>query len=80
MFDLNRMETGQTSFRNTRVDVNSLVSDVVVSARATARPLSIELRQSSVPLFVSGDPDRIRQAMQNVVEFIAGTAGIGERI
>jgi signal transduction histidine kinase len=80
MFDLNRMETGQTSFRNTRVEVNSLVSDVVVRARATARPLSIELRQSSVPLFVSGDPDRIRQAMQNVVGFITGTAGIGERI
>jgi len=80
MFDLNRMETGQTSFRNTRMDVNSIVSDVCVRARATARQLSIELHQASVPLVVSGDPDRIRQAIENVLGFITGTAAAAGHI
>ena len=80
MFDLNRMETGQTSFRNTRMDVNSIVSDVCVRARATAPQLSIEVHQASVPLVVSGDPDRIRQAIENVLGFITGTAAAGGHI
>src|SRR5438128_164380 len=80
MFDLNRLETGQTSFRRTRIDVNSIVSEVVLRTRAGTRQLSIGLEQSSVPLFVSGDPDRLRQAIQNVFGFITGTATTGGHI
>src|SRR2546430_14059877 len=46
MFDLNRLETGQTSFRRTRIDVNSIVSEVVLRTRAGTRQLSIGLEQS----------------------------------
>lgn len=80
MFDLNRLESGQTAFRRTRIDVNGLVSDVVVRTRAATRQLSIGLEQASVPLFVSGDPDRLRQAMQNLLGFITGTATTGGHI
>src|SRR5437868_9854202 len=74
LFDLNRLETGQTSFRRTRIEVNGIVRDVVERTRATTRQLSIGLEQASVPLFVSGDPDRLRQAIQNVLGFIRGSA------
>lgn len=80
MFDLNRMESGQTAFRRTRIEVNTIVSDVVVRTRAATRQLSIGLQQSSVPLYVTGDPDRLRQAMQNLLGFITGTATTGGHI
>jgi len=80
LFDLNRLETGQTSFRRTRIEVNGIVRDVVERTRATTRQLSIGLEQASVPLFVSGDPDRLRQAIQNVLGFIRGTATTGGHI
>jgi len=80
MFDLNRLESGQTAFRTTRIDVNSMVGDVVLRTRAATRQLSIGLEQSSVPLYVSGDPDRLRQAMQNLLGFITGTATTGGHI
>ncbi|TMF29231.1 MAG: hypothetical protein E6I29_08795 [Chloroflexi bacterium] len=47
MFDLNRLETGQTSFRRTRIDVNSLVSEVVLRTRAGTRQLSIGLEHQA---------------------------------
>src|SRR5438477_518680 len=41
---------------------------------------AIELRQASVPLVVNGDPDRIRQAIENVLGFITGTGAAGGHI
>jgi len=60
--------------------VNGIVRDVVERTRATTRQLSIGLEQASVPLFASGDPDRLRQAVQNVLGFITGTATSGGHI
>lgn len=80
MFDLNRLETGQTTFRKIRVDMNSVANDVVSHMARNAMEPAVELDLHAGPSVVTGDPDRLRQAVQNVVGFCARTANVGSRI
>ncbi len=80
MFDLNRLETGQTTFRKIRVDINSVANDVVSHMARNAMEPAVELELHADPSVVTGDPDRLRQAVQNAVSFCARTANVGSRI
>jgi signal transduction histidine kinase len=80
MFDLNRLETGQTTFREVRVDMNAIGNDVVIHTPRDATEPTIELDLRADPSVVAGDPDRLRQAVLNVVGFCARTARTGSRI
>ena len=80
MFDLNRLETGQAPFRKVRVDMNSIANDVAshMSKRPTEHTIGMDLlADRSV---VMGDPDRLRQAVLNVVSFCTRTANAGSRL
>jgi len=69
MFDLkpsrNRADVVSTG---TRIEVNGIVKDVVERTRATR----VRLDQAGAgfgSIIASGDPDRLRQAVQNVLGF-----------
>jgi signal transduction histidine kinase len=80
VFDLNRLETGQTPFRTTRVDVNRIVGDIANRALAKAPRAAIELNLGEDRPMVSGDPDRLRQAIENVLSFVVAAAKPGTHV
>jgi signal transduction histidine kinase len=79
VFDLNRLETGETPFRKARVDVNRIIGDIANKAQPKARH-PIELNLGEDPPLASGDPDRLRQAIENVLTFVLAAAKPGSHI
>src|SRR5947209_7637533 len=73
MFDLNRLETRQAPFRQVKVDLNRLVSETASRLRAC---LTLD---PDLP-FVTGDPDRIQQALQKIFGFVGRTAEGSSRV
>ena len=69
MFDLNRLETRQVELRNEKVDLNAIATRVVVmhSMRQPVPPIALQL-DPAIPT-VSGDPDRLTQAVDNFLTF-----------
>jgi signal transduction histidine kinase len=74
MFDLNRLETHQATFRKARVNLNRVVEE------ATAR-LGIRVETSAEQtIVVVGDPDRLRQALLRLLTFVQRAALAGSEI
>ncbi len=80
MFDLHRIESNQAPFRKTGVDLTGVVQEATDRARERNPGLTIELSILPTPLIVSGDPDRLKQAVQYVIGFCTRTARAGGRI
>ena len=80
MFDLNRLETGQITFRKANVDVNQIAGEVVDQFRNKAARHSIEFDAQADRPMVIGDPDRLRQAIQNVLSFCVRAAKVESHI
>ncbi len=80
MFDLNRLETGQSPFRQVAVDLKQVVEDAVTSMREKTRQVEFVVEPAGSPLTVTGDPDRLRQAVQKLLGFVVRTAVPGSRI
>jgi signal transduction histidine kinase len=80
MFDLNRLETGQSQFRHVAVDLNQVVAGAVTSVREKTRLVGFVVEPAGGLLTVTGDPDRLRQAVQKLLGFVVGTAVPGSRI
>jgi signal transduction histidine kinase len=70
MFDLNRLETRQATFRKARVNLNRIVEE------ATAK-VGLRVETGCEPTIIVGDPDRLRQAVHRVLTFVqrAGLPG-----
>lgn len=67
MFDLNRLETGPTPWREVLVDVNRVVGEA-------AAKFDVDLDLVDDRPAVLGDRDRLRQAFQKVLGFVVRTA------
>lgn len=80
MFDLNHLETGAAPFRQISVDMNRLAEEIVSDQQAKAPQLMIELELLASRPTAVGDPDRLRQAIQNVIGFVVRTAQPASRI
>ena len=77
MFDLNRLETGQSLFRSARVDMNRVVEEAAAMASERTHNLGLVLETCTAPAMVLGDRDRLRQAVQKVLAFVARAAQPG---
>ncbi|NPA07183.1 MAG: HAMP domain-containing histidine kinase [Chloroflexi bacterium] len=65
---LSRAESGRLPMRRTRVDLDDVVTDVLSQVSVLARKKNIRLVLEHLePLIVTGDPDRLRQALLNLV-------------
>jgi signal transduction histidine kinase len=73
MFDLNRLETRQSAFRKARVDLNQVVEEA-------AAKLGLRVATDGQRTIVIGDPDRLRQALQRVLNFVHRAALPGSQI
>jgi len=80
MFDLHRIESNQAPFRKAVVDLSGVVQDATDRARERNPGLTIELTVTPATLIVSGDPDRLKQAVEYVIGFCTRTARAGGRI
>jgi signal transduction histidine kinase len=80
MFDLGQLENGRPEFRKVHVDVNDLVTEVVNHSGAKGKRVSIEVELDSRRPAVSGDPDRLHQAVDDVFDFALRTAKAASRI
>lgn len=80
MFDLGQLESGRPEFRKVRVDVNDLVTEVVNHSGARAKRVAVEVDLDSGRPVVSGDPDRLHQAVDDVYSFALRTAKAASRI
>lgn len=77
MFDLSRLEMGQSPLRKTLVDMNRVTREVVEGSRDRAARHSIELDLQADPSVVMGDVDRLREAVHNITRFCTRTANSG---
>jgi signal transduction histidine kinase len=68
--DVSHRATGRMTVRRQRVAVGDLVRDVVLDASAAAESRGLVLLASigSDPLWVDGDPDRLRQVVSNLLD------------
>jgi K+-sensing histidine kinase KdpD len=73
MFDLNRLETRQATFRKARVNLNRIVEE------ATAK-MGVRVETGAEQTIIVGDPDRLRQALQRVLTFVQRAAMPGNQI
>jgi signal transduction histidine kinase len=73
MFDLNRLETRQATFRKARVNLTRIVEEA-------AAKLGIPVETGADRTVVVGDPDRLRQALQRVLTFVQRAALPGSEI
>ncbi len=68
MLDVSRLESGKLNMTFGKVDVNFLCEYVFLSHKPQAEQKSITLvRESKPDLFISGDNDRLQQALTNLV-------------
>jgi signal transduction histidine kinase len=80
MFDLNRLETGQSALRRVPVDLNRVAEEVVDEVRDKSSRIAIELDVQAQRSLVLGDPDRLQQAIHSVLVFCTRTAQPGSLI
>jgi signal transduction histidine kinase len=67
--DYARLESGRTSFNPTSFDVNQMLRESVemMQFQADARSIKIILQSPAEPLILSGDRDRIKQVILNLL-------------
>ena len=70
LLDLARLDASTFSLDVRRVDAGAVVGDVLDAMRPEAEHLGVELRAgpSAPGLWVDADPDRLKQALSNLVE------------
>jgi signal transduction histidine kinase len=70
LLDFGRMEAGRDELRKTRLDVDSLVTDIVDEMQETARARGgrIEVVHTGAPVHVEGDAQSLSLALRNLVE------------
>ncbi|MHB8618177.1 MAG: sensor histidine kinase [Chloroflexota bacterium] len=67
LLTLSRLDR-RPALQRERVDVTSLLEEVVSAARGIAGQRTLSVRNDAVRLEVSGDPDRLRQVFWNLLE------------
>jgi PAS domain S-box-containing protein len=84
ILDLSKIEAGRLQLESTDFHLSAVLDSVgsILGAQARAKGLRIELDTDSVPLWLRGDPTRLRQALLNyagnAVKFTAtGTIDLG---
>lgn len=80
MFDLNRLETNQVRLRRTAVDLNAIAQEVISSTCIGPGIPVVHVRLAPDPPAILGDPDRLRQALGNFLEFALRQAHIDSAI
>jgi K+-sensing histidine kinase KdpD len=80
MFDLNRLESGQSPFRMSRVHVDRVVEDAAAKVRGATPEMTLVLEAGAGPSTVLGDRDRLTQAVAKVLAFVVRTARPGSVI
>ncbi|MEI8168060.1 MAG: response regulator [Rhodoferax sp.] len=67
ILDISKIEAGHLKLEQTDFHLGSLLDNVysLISDQATAKGLVVEVDPSSVPLWLRGDPTRLRQALLN---------------
>jgi signal transduction histidine kinase len=80
MFDLDRLETGQSPFRKTRVDFNRIVRETAGHVMDTTPNLAFAIDANADSAMVLGDGDRLREAVRKVLAFVVRTAQPGSAI
>ena len=69
LLDISGMVTGKFSLSMERLDLNTVIADVIEVARtqAEAKRVSLTSETSSFPVYIDGDGARLQQAILNVV-------------
>jgi signal transduction histidine kinase len=77
MLHLSRLETGESSLKRARVDMNRVVEEAAAMAPERTANLGLVFESCAAPAMVVGDRDRLRQAVQKVIAFVARAAQPG---
>jgi signal transduction histidine kinase/CheY-like chemotaxis protein len=70
ILDLSKIESGKLDFENVSFDVRSVIEDVVALHAKSAQEKGVEIIgyiEDDIPEQVIGDPDRLRQVLNNLV-------------
>lgn len=69
LLEISRLQRGAITLSKQRIQVQTLVNDVIEMQRQEADASEITLRadMSSTPIYISGDPKRLAQIMTNLV-------------
>ncbi|HEX8347381.1 MAG TPA: HAMP domain-containing sensor histidine kinase [Actinoplanes sp.] len=79
--DLATAEAGRTTLHPTRVDLGELTEACRISYAAQARAAGLTMRaDSDGPVYVWGDPDRLRQVLGNLIRNAIAATGPGGSI
>ncbi len=67
ILDLSKIEAGKMTLEDTNFTLNAVLDNVrsMITDSAREKRLSIEVEMGSVPLWLRGDPTRLRQALLN---------------
>ncbi|MCF8179177.1 MAG: PAS domain S-box protein [Sulfuritalea sp.] len=67
ILDLSKIEAGRMQLENTDFPLSAVLDNVasIIGESARDKGLKIELERDSVPLWLKGDPTRVRQALLN---------------
>ena len=80
ILDLNRLETGQSPFRRSRVVMDLVVEHAVKKVREATAATNVVFETAARTSTVLGDRDRLRQAMTKILVFVVRTAQPDSRI
>jgi two-component system CheB/CheR fusion protein len=67
LLDVSRLQSGKYTFKSERIALNQLVTRAVEAAQTLAAGQTIRLDATDVPLNIVGDPDRMEQALLNIL-------------
>jgi len=70
ILDLSKIEAGKLNFEKIAFDFRQIIKDIVILYSLKAEQQSVELKQQideSLPVFLMGDPTRLRQVIVNLV-------------
>lgn len=80
LLTLARADAGPIEMPRQNVDLGDLVEEVTTSFRAVAAQRGVELRVRASRANVSGDPDRLRELISNLVSNALQYSGTGSRV
>lgn len=70
ILDFSKIEAGKISIANVSFNINTLMDEIIHIHAALAAKKGLELQSciaSDIPQYVSGDPDRLRQILNNLI-------------
>ncbi len=68
LLDLSRLETGQLSIDQTPVDLGALAGRLVEEVQPSLERHRLVLQAPAAPLMIEGDPLRLEQVLQNLIQ------------